>query len=364
MGVFGDIANFFEDTLGIDECTHNTVNPYFWATVASLKTAKHTKSVTDFDSCLKLGRQIAQNAQISGTISNNFIECACKKVFSKGGNDHIPVWHPWENIGGKIKGNVGAVAIPNTNIVDLYVRGTDDTLWQKAWDNGKWIDWTQVDSGFKIFSSPKAVSSGPMHRSIYAVGADGGVYHKYWDGQWHNWENLGGKIKGNVGAVGVPGTNVTDLYTRGMDDTLWQQYWSNGWSGWFQVDSGFKMTCTPTVLSANQSHRAIYATGQDGNLYLKNWDGQWHPWQQIGGKVAGDVSGLVLAKINATDLYARGWDNRLWQKIWQNCKWGDFFKLDADFKIISSPSVVSLNINHRDVYAVGENGNVYHKFWS
>ncbi|SDE11535.1 hypothetical protein SAMN04487996_103382 [Dyadobacter soli] len=82
-------------------------------------------------------------------------------------------------MGGNIKGDIAAVAIPGSNVTDLYVRGMDDTLWQKYWDNG-WSDWQQVDPGFKLASSPVAVSAGPSHRSIYARGTDGSVYHKSW----------------------------------------------------------------------------------------------------------------------------------------------------------------------------------------
>lgn len=184
-------------------------------------------------------------------------------------------WHPWENLGGTLKGKMGvgdagAVSIQE-GVTDVYVTGLDDMLWQKYYANGTWSDWFQVDSTMKLASSPVAVSANPSHRAVYARGKDGAVYHKYWDGVWHPWENLGGNIKGDIAAVAVPGSNVTDLYVRGMDDTLWQKYWDNGWSDWQQVDPGFKLASSPVAVSAGISHRAIYAKGTDGSVYHKFW---------------------------------------------------------------------------------------------
>ncbi|MBD2752005.1 hypothetical protein [Spirosoma validum] len=187
-------------------------------------------------------------------------------------------WLPWTLLTGQIAGKIGvgdvsAVVIPGTKVIDVYVRGADDTLWQTFSTNAgydNWTEWFPVDSSFKMDSSPTAVSANTGHRAIYARGKDGNVYHKAWDGSWHGWESLGGKgvVKGDVAAVIVPGTNVTDLYMQGVDGGLWQQYWDNGWSGWFAVDKEFKLVSSPAVISTDASHRSVFAKGAPGTNFV------------------------------------------------------------------------------------------------
>lgn len=180
-------------------------------------------------------------------------------------------WHGWQNLGGQIIGDVAAVCIPGTNKTELYVRGLDNTLYQNVWDNG-WSGWLQVDPSFKLASSPSVVANNTLHRGVYATGQDGNVYHKYWDGKkWYPWQNLSGRIIGDVSAIGIQGTNITELYVRGMDSTLYRNIWNKGWSGWIQVDPHFKLSSSPSAVSAHAGHRAIYATGADGHVYHKSF---------------------------------------------------------------------------------------------
>nr|GFC22455.1 hypothetical protein [Tanacetum cinerariifolium] len=120
------------------------------------------------------------------------------------------IWHDWQDLGGEVRGEVGRIGAvapgavaPGGDVIDLYVRGTDDFLYEKYFANGKWTDWFLLDSSMKLASAPVAVSNDINHRAIYVHGADdtaapvavcarklhrgifvtgwdGKAYHKYW----------------------------------------------------------------------------------------------------------------------------------------------------------------------------------------
>ena len=349
----------------------------YWQMVAGVKLLGGSIEINDYASCRAKGNKIASDIGLGNIVSESMIKCTCKQVFGSGSSTpiHIPKWFGWENIGqpgGGMKGDVGVVAVED-GVTDIYVRGMDDTVWQKYY-NGQWSVWFQLDPSFKIASSPVVVSHNAMHRDIYATGQDGNIYHKAWDGNWRGWENIGKPgtgIKGDVGVVAVKG-GITDIYVRAMNDnTLWQKYYNGQWSTWNSVDSSFKMAaCAPVAISANPAHRDIYAKGVDGLVYHKAYDGNWRSWNNIGkpgNGVIGDI-GVVAISDGIFDVYVRGLDNALWQKSWTNNQWipssDGWGRLDDSLKLASSPVVVSHNPMHRDVYVRGEDGNVYHKYWT
>lgn len=291
-----------------------------------------------------------------------------------------PRWHPWKFMGGQVDTDLGVVAIPGANVIDVYAQ-TGQTLWKNYWANGQWSGWLPVDPNFDMHptSSPVAVSAHANHRVIFArKGTNLCTYFKLWDGQqWHPWKLLNGKLEGKMGyndvsAVIIPGTNVIDVYVRGLDDTLWQK-WSTDlgktWTDWFPVDKSFKLDSSPTAVSANASHRAIYARGKDGNVYHKYWDGQsWHTWENLGGQgiVKGDVAAVAVPGTNITDLYMQGVDGKLWQQYWPNQdRWSGWFPVDKEFPLDSSPVVIATDANHRSIFSKGAPGTnfVYVKHW-
>ena len=88
-------------------------------------------------------------------------------------------------IGGHIKEAPSAVLIGPASY-EIYARGSDDRLWQKAWDakSKKWLPsdfgWTMHNEGNdRIASAPAAVTVSEFMRDVYVRGFDGAVYHKF-----------------------------------------------------------------------------------------------------------------------------------------------------------------------------------------
>jgi hypothetical protein len=280
-------------------------------------------------------------------------------------------WRDWKCLGGQVLGDIGAVQVPGTNITDLYVRCTNNRLYQRSCANGGWLEWACIDANYPLYSSPVAISAHAAHRDLFVRGANGNVLRKqWWNGVWQPWVDLGGSIKGDVAAISIDGGSIADLYVRGSDNFLYQKCCSNGsWSNWVLVDKTMELDSSPTVISSNKNHRGVYARGRDGNVYHKYWDGAWRAWENLGKPPKGvkpliqpnDIGAVAIGGIS--DLYVTGYDARLWQKCY-NGGWSDWVEVDpGGFCFVSSPTVLSAHSAHRDVYVKGLDGQVYQKYF-
>jgi len=50
-------------------------------------------------------------------------------------------WSSWENLGGYLTASPAAATAPGSKIIDVFVRGSDNGLWQKTYNNGGWGTW-------------------------------------------------------------------------------------------------------------------------------------------------------------------------------------------------------------------------------
>lgn len=349
-------------------------NPYAVAAGAVLPVAvKAFGGIMSMDKDDRLGT-LTMDVPVASLPSSQEWNWTCKRDDSTGYSDWNyrvrirasyegggPCWHGWYLLGGQIRDDPGVVIAGDA--VDLYVRGTDDALHQQYWvpDSG-WSGWLRHDDGGILGSGPCVVSSGPDHRDVYIRGANGAVWHKWWNGsQWSAWDDLGGQIQGGPGVVIAGGT--TDIYARGMDDALWQKYWDgSSWSDWFRHDDGAILGSGPCIVASGPDHRDVYIRGANGAVWHKWWDGsQWSGWDNLGGEIHGRP-GVVIAG-GTTDIYARGMDNALWQKYWDGSSWSDWFRHDDGGVLGSAPTVVSRGPDHRDVYVAGSTSAVHQKWW-
>jgi len=185
-----------------------------------------------------------------------------------------------ENLGGVVKGGVCATSWGG-NRLDVAGRGTDtnNSLYHK-WFDGTWHDWENLEG--KLTSAPSCTSWGSNRLDIFVRGIDYALYQKWWDGQWHDWVSLGGTIKGTEG---TPNAGAPSCVTRGMIDPN-----------------------DPTSGSID-----CFVIGTDSTLFRMTYDNkQWYPWKSYGGKCASDP-GCVATNANTLECFVRGEDNALWQ---------------------------------------------------
>ncbi len=93
-------------------------------------------------------------------------------------------WSGWVALGAPAGGFVGAPSVISRNsaVCNIYVRGADNALWQKAWFNNAWHGWTRHNDGGVLASEPALGSMGPNHEHVFVRGTDNQVWQKWWTG--------------------------------------------------------------------------------------------------------------------------------------------------------------------------------------
>ncbi|MEV7628841.1 hypothetical protein AB0O15_37950, partial [Actinoplanes sp. NPDC089786] len=83
----------------------------------------------------------------------------------------------------KTQGNPGAYLVmqDDGNLVVYSANGLP--LWAS---NTVWHD--------ALPSRPAIVSWGPNRQDVFAAGYDRALWHKWYNGEWHDWESLGGEL--------------------------------------------------------------------------------------------------------------------------------------------------------------------------
>lgn len=213
---------------------------------------------------------------------------------------------------------------------DIFARGTDGQIYHKylrsAFAYEKWDpnditgDWETLGAPpASIFvGSPAAVRFHMTRFDLFACGADGQIYHKYYDGNWQ------------------PGK------------TAWE---SIGYPA-----SGVNFAGSPAVVSIGAGFD-IFARSKEGIIYhkyyrIEPWGEHWgpnpdpiDPWEFIGGgeNVADPYGYIELGSPSAVfggfgrfDIFARGVDGRLYNKRFENFNWKPGPNPDAKWCAIGS----------------------------
>ena len=97
------------------------------------------------------------------------------------------------------------------------------------WDGSKWSDgWEQLGAN-QFSSNPTAVSWGPNRIDVFVRGTDNAVYTKAWNvSKWTDYVGLGGAFMSGP-AVASWGANRLDVFGRGTDNALWHKWWDGSW---------------------------------------------------------------------------------------------------------------------------------------
>ena len=122
------------------------------------------------------------------------------------------VWHRWGTFGAwegwefSRRGGCGHTRGRHlgSDCLDLFAVGTDGRLFHKAWDGASWrpngTGWRPL--GGDVIGSPTAVSWAPGRLDVFANHPAGGIRHINGDGEsWATWENLGGDVLWSPTAV-------------------------------------------------------------------------------------------------------------------------------------------------------------------
>ena len=230
-------------------------------------------------------------------------------------------WSSTASLGGATSSSP-AVAAPAAKRLDLYVRGTDNAIWQRRYNGTTWGSWGSL--GGMTYASPAASTRrGTSIVDVFLRGADNSIYHRYRDGSvWSAaWASIGAPPGGATSAPAAisNATGRVDVFVRGGDSAIWRRTWTTSWSPWTSV--GGVATSAPAVASRGTDRLDLFVRGADGGIYRSFNDGAgWSAWSSLGGATI-SAPAAVSANSKRIDVWARGANNVLQHKVWIPSGW-------------------------------------------
>jgi hypothetical protein len=172
--------------------------------------------------------------------------------------------------------------------VDVFARGTSNTLYHRWWAYGAWSGWENL--GGVLSSAPGAVSWGPGRIDVFARGGNNALYTRsFVDGRWSGWRNLGGVLS-SAPDVAAWDVGRLDVFARGGNNLMFHRSYANGaWlPGWENL--GGPLSSGPGAMSLHPGHLDVYARGSANQLVHRTYtNGGWSSgWAGLAGVLADD----------------------------------------------------------------------------
>ena len=238
------------------------------------------------------------------------------------------VWGNWENAGG-IMVSAPAVASTGDGGFDLFAIANGNQVWSRHFDGSVWsTPWAMVGNGDWPYTLPASLPDSPpveapavaqqgSYVHIVRLAPDNTVRWKYsWDrgSHWSDWQNLGGTISGGVGATMREGKLW--VWGRGVDGLPWARYVDDGaeWApvGLGSLPQGVTIASGPSWLDLGDGSGCFFIQGSDNKPYKGcfNYASGGGPAWQVGTGTIASGIAPVMWKGERL-LYAQQMDGRL-----------------------------------------------------
>lgn len=266
---------------------------------------------------------------------------------------------PTANVSATAQANIMAttarpmVAVSSPGHSHLLIRGASDTLWHRAFD-GSWHQWETLPN--TISTDPAITSWGEGRLDMIARAADNTLRHAWFDGSWHEWQALDGALVTDPAAVSW-GPNRIDVVVRGPADALWHRAYDGNWYPWTLL--GGTLSSSPAITSWGPNRLDVVARGTDNALWHKGYDGMWHDWTLLGGSFTSDPT-ITTWGPGRLDIFARGVDNTL-QHAWFDGTWHTWESLGGALN--SAPSAISWGGSYIEVFARAADNTLQHTWF-
>ncbi|MFF2639420.1 glycoside hydrolase family 27 protein [Streptomyces niveus] len=203
-----------------------------------------------------------------------------------------------------------------------FTRGADGSLRQQSGRDGHWSSRTTDlggPTGGRILGQPAAYASAaePGRVDVFVRGTDDAAYRRaFTDGRWGRWQKLGGSLA-DAPSVAYESAERWTLFAHDEDG----QIRSRGpRTGWTTLGAPEQRTVygrpSAVVDEAGRTHVAV-RTAEDAVWWrVRDTAGDWSPWTSLGGTVSG--SPTLVAVDGGVRLYARAGDYTLWQRAYDS----------------------------------------------
>jgi alpha-galactosidase len=235
---------------------------------------------------------------------------------------------PGTDIGGSPSASPALVRFDDGNAL-AFIRGAAGDLQVSKRDGENWSGkWTSLGGprGARILGQPAAYGSAGGRVDVFVRGTDNAVYQRtFKNGKWCEWAKLGGSVT-DAPTVAFTSPDSWTLVARGADGKVWQRGNNSGWST-LDAPNGQPVYGRPSAAVANGVVHVAVRTADDA-VWERARDaaGTWGAWSDLGGVISG--SPTLLATEGRVYLFARASDYTLWQRNFADGSWGGWFKRD------------------------------------
>jgi hypothetical protein len=192
------------------------------------------------------------------------------------------------------------VPVPGTDVLQLFYRGTDSAVWTRWRDpDGTWSDEQRVGRvpgrrlrrRVHVVGDPVASAlPGTDVLQLFYRGTDSALWTRWRDpdGTWSNEQRLGGTLVADPIAAALPGTRVLQLFYRGIDSAIWTR-WRNADGTWSDEQRLGGVVINGPIAAVPPGTRVLqlFYRGTDSAIWTRwrNADGTWSDAHALGGVV-------------------------------------------------------------------------------
>ncbi|MGA2288449.1 putative baseplate assembly protein [Bradyrhizobium sp.] len=264
--------------------------------------------------------------------------------------------------------NAPSAVSRDTNLLDGFAIGLDGALYHRWWDGSGWFGPENL-GGTDLRGSPAAVSWSHDRIDVFAITQNGALIHWWWNGgPWSGAENLGGNSLVGAPAAVSWATNRLDVFATTSAADLAHWWWDGSrWNG-PEGRGGSSLVGSPCAVSRDQNLIDVFAIASDaanpGGLMHWWWDGSnWNgPEHRGSAELIGSPSAVcwsndridVFAITNAGGLTHWWWDSQ--------DGWHDLESLGGS-QLTGSPSAVAWAANRLDIFVLSALGTLRHFWW-
>jgi Peptidase family M23 len=241
------------------------------------------------------------------------------------------------------------------NGMDLFMTGADGSLYHKWYNNGVWAGWESLGRpGAAVAGDVSVLVTSPGQAAIFARGSDGGLYARNsHTGGWDAWTRIASNVGGDPVAATGSGFASADVYyqdsvTQALDRTWWN---GTGWSTAAVPDG--RIVGKPAVHESNGLIQ-VFVRGINNELWSDRFTGTWAGWTDLNGQTASDPV-LSTTKSGELDLYVTGLND---SPFWSNTAAGGWNLVSG--QLTSAFEVVGNGPNVIDGFGRGLDGALWH----
>jgi hypothetical protein len=229
----------------------------------------------------------------------------------------------WEDFGGTLASSPAATSIGSPT-VDAFMAGADGALWHRWFDANRVWHWDSLGGG--PTSAPAAIVH-DCEINVFMRGPDLALWEnvftqsKCQNSGWSGWHSLGGRLAAEPAAAsyGYPSTTTVNVFVQGTDHHLWIDTLNVATGIWTWTTAGglIQAGAAAVVVSGNEAW--AFVEGADLGLWYWSTASGWYP---LGGRLASKPAVTWMAQPSGhVDAFVEGADQQLWHWTSANGSW-------------------------------------------